>query len=702
MPDLLIEIGVEEIPADVIVPALEQMRLALDQGLTELRLAHGEVAVYGTPRRLAAIVREVAASQPDEQREVKGPPAQAAFDADGKPTRAAEGFAAKQGLQVGDLAVVETDKGSFVQATVTETGRSAAEVIPGLLDAMMTGFVFPKTLKWGDLEERFARPVRWLVALLDQEVLDWEFARVKAGRTTRGHRFLGECSVVIDSPTSYLEILRDQHVIADHHERRELISQRAVEAAATVGGRPRLDPDLLEENNFLVEWPSCILGGYPERFLQLPRAVPITVMQKHQRYFPVEDEQGLLLPYFIIIRNGEGPGEDSILRGNEKVIVPRLEDAEFYMTEDLKTPLPERLEALKRVTFMESLGTLYDKTERIVHMVIWLGTQLGISDEERDVTARAALLSKCDQVTLMVGDGKLAALQGVIGGHYAALAGESVGVSQAIAEQYQPIRPDDPAPESTPGKLIALADKLDNLAAAFCLGMIPKGTRDPQGLRRQAQAVLAILQAGNFHLSLCNLLGQAVSLIPQPDPAPKGALSPAEASEALMEFIAGRIEAMLEESGIPYDTVRAVLGSLWSDPLEVFDRAHALHRIRAQVEDFEAQVDTATRPANIWRNTDLSDEAEVNPALFEDESESDFWDAFTARREQVLELQQAEPVDYLAIWRLLAELKGSIDALFEAVMINAGDPDLRTNRLAMMRDLDTLYLQLADFTQVVQ
>jgi glycyl-tRNA synthetase beta chain len=702
MPDLLIEIGVEEIPADVILPALDQMRAALDEGLTELRLQHGEVRVYGTPRRLAAIVSDVADRQPDDVKEVKGPPASAAFDADGKPTKAAQGFAAKSGLEVAALRVQETDKGAFVFATVTDQGQPAAQVIPALLDRMMAGFVFPKTLKWGDLEERFARPVRWLVALLGDEVLDWQFARVQAGRTTRGHRFLGSDNVEIASPAAYLETLRAQHVLADPAERQEFIRERATALAAQVGGVPHLSSELLEENNFLVEWPSCILGSFPERFLSLPKAVPITVMEKHQRYFPIEDAQGNLLPHFVITRNGEGPGEEMIRRGNEKVIVPRLEDAEFYLTEDLKTPLSDRLDSLQRVTYMESLGTLYDKTRRLVQMVQWLGAQLGVAADELAIAARAALLSKCDQVTLMVGDGKLAALQGLIGGHYAGLAGEPTEVCVALAEQYYPIRPDDPAPTTMPGKLLALADKLDNLAAAFRLGMIPKGTRDPQGLRRQAHAVLTILQAGDFHLALCDLVDQAVSLIPEPDPRPKGALSRVVASAVLTEFFAGRIEVGLQEAGIPYDTVRAVLGSLWADPVELIARGRGLHAIRQDAEDFEAQVDTATRPANIWRNADPADEVEVNSRLFEDATEDAFWSAFTTAREQVLELTQANPVPYQTIWQIISKLRGPIDDLFNAVMINAGDPDLRNNRLAMMRDLDTLYLQLADFTHIVQ
>lgn len=697
MPDLLIEIGVEEIPADVILPALDQMKVALADGLTALRLTHEGVEVYGTPRRLAAIVKNVAGRQPDEVREIKGPPASAAFDADGNPTKAAQGFAAKNGLEVSALRVVEDDKGSFVYATVQEAGQPAAEVIPALLDEMMTGFVFPKTLKWGDLEERFARPVRWLIALLGNEVLNWAFAGVQAGRDTRGHRFLGDCSVAIPSPEAYLDILRDQHVLADHRERRDIIAQRAEEAAATVNGRPRLDPDLLDENNFLVEWPSCILGSYPDRFMALPEAVPVTVMQKHQRYFPVEDAAGKLMPYFIIIRNGEGRGEEIIRKGNEKVIVPRLEDAEFYMTEDLKTPLPERLESLKRVTYMESLGTLYDKTIRIERLVEWLCEHLDVADCDRLAALRAAELSKCDQVTLMVGDGKLAALQGLIGGHYARLAGEPESVVEALSQQYLPIRPDDPAPSSDAGKMLALADKLDNLAAAFRLGMIPKGTRDPQGLRRQTQALVTIMQEGDYYLDVRDVVWHALSLLPDPDPRPKGALSTEEAGEALLDFIHGRLAAAMEDEGVAYDVVRAVLAADWYAPVEIIGRGRALQGIRAVATDFEAQVDTATRPANISRAAVIDEAICVDPELFADPTETALWDACLQADAEI----EVAP-DYPAIWEALRKLHDPIEALFEAVMVNAEDEALRNNRLALMRTLDRLYLKLADFTQIVQ
>jgi len=702
MPDLLIEIGVEEIPAPVVLPALDQMRAALDDGLTALRLEHGTVEIFGTPRRLAAIIRGVAASQPDETREVKGPPASAAFDADGNPTKAAAGFAAKQGLDVSALRVVEEDKGAFVYATVQEIGKPAAEVIPGLLDSLMTGFTFPKTLKWGDREDRFARPVRWLVALLGEEVLDWTFAGVKAGRITRGHRFLGESAVEIGSVDAYVGTLRAQSVVADVAERRQMIADKAAATAAEVGGQPRLDPDLLDENNFLVEFPSCILGSYSDHYLTLPEAVPVTVMQKHQRYFPVEDASGKLMPYFIIIRNGDGRGAETIRKGNEKVIVPRLDDAEFYMSEDLKTPLADRIESLKRVTYMESLGTLYDKTKRIEAWVEWLCERLPIAADDIQTARRAAHLSKCDQVTLMVGDGKLAALQGLIGGHYARLAGEPEGVCVALAQEYQPIRPDDPPPSTDAGKLVALADKFDNLCAAFLLGMIPRGTRDPQGLRRQVQAILSVLLAANWRFDQRAALTFGLGLLPSPEPRPKDALTVADAAAAMQEFFNGRLETVLQDEGVSYDVVRAVLAANWDNAVEAIERGRALSEVRRQASDFEAQVDTATRPANISRSADLAAEAQVDAALFADPSEQALWSVYEQVRSDVTSLKSASVVDYAAIWSALSKLREPIEALFTAVMINAEAPALRTNRLAMMRELDGLYRELADFTQIVQ
>jgi glycyl-tRNA synthetase beta chain len=352
---------------------------------------------------------------------------------------------------------------------------------------------------------------------------------------------------------------------------------------------------------------------------------------------------------------------------------------------------------------MEGLGTLYDKTRRVENLVAWLCEQLPQMSAEDVATAqRAALLSKCDQVTLMVGDGKLAALQGYIGGHYARLAGEPEVVAQALADEYLPVRQHDPLPGTLPSRLLAVADRLDNLAAAFTLGMIPKGTRDPQGLRRQTQGLISILVDSGLRLPLAGALGCALAQMPTPDPAPKGALGAAEAEAALVEFFATRVEAMLQEEGLSYDVVRAALGAPWTDVVEAMARGRALAGLRASVTDFEGFVDTATRPANICRSADLAADVVVEPALFEHDTEKALWALYQTVRTRVHGLKQQSPVDYAGIWAALRELQAPIAAMFDAVMINAEDPALRRNRLAMMRELDALYLHLADFRQIVQ
>jgi glycyl-tRNA synthetase beta chain len=545
--------------------------------------------------------------------------------------------------------------------------------------------------------------VRWLVALLDGEVLDWGYAGLKAGRRTRGHRSLGAGAGDIASPAAYVATLRELFVIVDQDERQALVAARAREVAATVSARPRLDPDLLTENSFLVEYPTCVLGGFPDQYLALPEKVPVTVMEKHQRYFVVEDHHGRLLPYFVITRNGSDEGNDLVRRGNEKVIVPRLEDAEFYLSEDLKTPLPERLEALKRVTYMESLGSLYDKTQRVEAWVAWLSERLPtLSTADKAAAARAATLSKCDQVTLMVGDGKLAALQGYIGGHYARLAGEPEDVAAALAEQYLPVRQDDPLPATAPGRLLAVADRFDNLCAAFSLGLVPKGTRDPQGLRRQTQGLIAILLEAGYRFDLSEALAFGVGQVPAAQPAPRGALPPAEARQALLGFFGTRAEAILQDEGLGYDVIRAALGSAWTDVVDVVERGRALGAVRRSATDFEARVDTATRPANIWRTANLPEDAQVSEGLFADPTEGALWTAYRAVCSRVGELKQAAPVDYMAVWAALGELQQPIAALFDTVMVNAEDAALRRNRLAMMRELDRLHLELADFREIVQ
>lgn len=706
--DLLYEIGVEEIPASFVIPALEQLERGLREGLGDLRLQFGDIQTFGTPRRLSIIVRGISERQPDVEEERKGPPADRAFDSDGKPTKAAEGFARKNGVSVDDLRVVETDKGRWVAVTVLQAGQAAEEVLPALLTELTLGLSFPKTMRWADLDLRFARPIRWLLAILDGRTLPMEIGGVKSGNRTRGHRLLGSSAIEVPGADAYAELLHQNYVLADIDGRREAIRRAAMEAAQEVGGVARIDDRLLTEVSFLVEWPTCLWGRFDAKFLALPDAVVVTVMQGHQKYFPVEDTEGNLLPYFVTVRNGDEEGLDTVRAGNEKVIVPRLADAEFYLTEDLKHTLDERAQSLSRVTFMEGMGTLADKTRRLEQLVGHLGAELReIGTEVVQAATRAAQLAKADLVTLMVGDSKLGELQGIIGGEYASRLGESEAVATAVAEQYRPRGAGDPPPQSPAGTLLAIADKMDNLAACFRLGMAPTGSTDPFALRRQAQGIVEILMEADLQVDLRALVARALQLLPEPQlEKPKDAervLDPQAAAEALLGFFSGRLDFILTRDGITYDVSRAVLNAPWSDALEVYRRARFIQSFRDQEpEPFDRLVTAAERPARICRGEQLPAEAAPDTGLFEGGYETALWEAAQAARAVVEEALAADPANYRAAAEALAGLLEPIHQFFDEIMVMVDDAALRTNRLVMLREIDLSFQLLADFTHIVR
>jgi glycyl-tRNA synthetase beta chain len=699
MPDLLFEIGTEETPANAVLPALAQMESMMKDGLERLRLSHGGINTYATPRRLAILVHDLPAGQPDREVEYKGPPAERAFTEDGDATPAAFGFAKARGVDVNQLDVRSDNTGTFVWATVREEGHPAEEVLPGLLAEIITGLNFPITMRWGDLDFRFVRPIRWLVALFGDQVLPVEIANIKSGRHTRGHRALGPQEVELQAPGDYLSALKKAHVVADHRLRKQLIVEQATELAAQVDGTPVLHEQIVEENNFLVEWPLCVTCSFDQRYLEVPDEVLAMVMEKHQAYFPIAAESGSLMSKFIVVANS-GPAATEMVRvGNEKVIEARLSDAEFYIREDTRISPEQALEHLHRVTFLEDLGTLYDKIVRLQVLVKWLAERVGADDDEMGVAQRAALLSKSDQVTQMVGDTKLAGLQGTIGAHYALVAGESQAVADAIAEQYLPIAADGALPSTMPGALLAVADKLDNLAAAYYIGAEPTGTRDPMGLRRQAQGMIAICLDRKLHFSLDDVVSLDMGLLPDlPD---HDADDINRAGRRVKQFMAGRVEHHLQSLGINYDVIRAVLAGHWHDVVEVTERAVALARIRHEDSEFAATVDTATRPANIVRSSGLAAEAKVNSALFADPLEQQLWEAYQAAASRMSAALSGKR-DYDEAWEALKSLSKPIDDYFVTVMVNAEDETVRTNRLTVMRALDRLYMNLADFTEIVQ
>lgn len=706
--DVLYEIGVEEIPAGTVLPALEQLAAGIAAGLAELRLTHGELRTYGTPRRLAVLVTSLQEQQADTVREVKGPPAAQALDADGRPTPAALGFARKQGVPPETLQRRTDEKGDFMYAVVEEPGRRAAEVLPELLKSLTLGLTFPKTMRWGEGEVRFARPLRWLVALAGDEVLDLEIAGVSAGRISQGHRVLGQGEVPIPCPTAYLDTLRVQGVIADHRERRQVIIDAVQARAAECGGEPVLDEKILTEVNFLVEAPRVLAGSFDPSYLALPGEVIITVMQGHQKYFPVRQTPsdggpGKLLPHFLVVSNAPATADAAVLAGNERVLRPRLDDAQFYLQEDMRRPLIDRLADLEQVTFMGGLGTLRDKTARLQALVHWLAHHVeGLTVAEEQTAQRAAELCKCDLVTMMIGDSKLGELQGIVGGHYARLSGESEAVAQAVAEHYLPVGADDALPQTAAGALVSLADKVDNLAAAFLLGMEPTGSADPQALRRQATGLLRLIRDRDWSLSWPELFSAALELLPAP-PAGSQSLSADAVLERLPGFLAQRLEALWETEDVPYDLARAALATSWTDLLEVSRRALFLAGLRrTDPETFERLVTIAERPARIRRPEGVEPGTPINTDLFEDPREARLGNLAREVGEQVDRALALTPPDYAAAVSALLTLSDPVHDFFEKIMVMAEDAELRQNRLALMAALDGLFLRLADFLKVVR
>ncbi|MGQ9730103.1 MAG: glycine--tRNA ligase subunit beta [Candidatus Zipacnadales bacterium] len=694
----LLEIGVEEIPANVVLPALDQLAELAAAGLERHRLQFGDICTFGTPRRLVIMIKDLADRQSDITREVKGPPVQQAFDASGKPTRAAEGFARGRGIEVSALQIRDTDKGRFVFAEVIEQGLPATEVLAQLWPEVIRKLTFPKTMRWGHVTMRFARPIRWIVALYGAAEVIFEIAKIRSGRSSRGHRFLHPTPLVINEADSYLEIMEKAYVLVDHRRRREIILEQAQTAAAAVGGRVRIDRDLLEEVSFLVEYPTCLCGTFPEQYLTLPEAVLVTVMTKHQRYFPVEDQSGKLLPRFVAVRNGNSRALEVVRAGNERVIVPRFADAAFYYAEDRKRRLGDRLADLERVTFLEQQGSLRAKTERIVCGTQVLCAELHIEPAEAEAATKAAQLSKCDLVTLMVQD--LTSLQGIMGGEYARQEGLDEAVCQAIEDHYRPRFTGGELPRTQAGAIVSLADKLDNLAACFSLGLRPKGASDPWGLRRQAAGVVGILLQYRWRIDLPARLQEILASLPHREVPDEETLA------VLLEFFGQRLDALLEGEGVAYDIRRAILSALGPDLLDAYERGLLLERARQKdAETFAKLTFAAARVGKIVRPALAQAALAINPGLFQSNIEFQLWETVEQSKAALAEiLSSPGNRDYDRAWCVLQTLERPIWDYFDVetgVLVMAEDLSIRANRLATLRDVDQLFLRIADFTEIV-
>ena len=690
---LLLEIGCEELPAGFIAPALRQLESLAKESLAGARLRFASTRALGTPRRLALLVEGLAESQEPETRELTGPAVRVAFDADGNPTNAARGFAKGAGIGVEKLGRVTTPKGEYLLARVHDAGKAAREVLPALVPAWLSGITFPKTMHW-DGAARFARPVRWLLCVLDGEVVPFEAFGIASGKRTRGHRTLSPDWLEVKGAARYAETLRDHGVVADPAQRQEQVASLAAGAAETMQGVPVSDPELIEEVANLVEWPDAVLGHFDERYLELPAPVVVTAMRAHQRYFAIEAKSGKLLPHFVAIRNGRGEGAESIRRGFESVLRARLEDARFYWENDRKAGLENKVSELKQIVWHEKLGSIYDRTQRLVQLSEELARQ--IAPKARGAVSRAAHLSKADLASEMIRSGKeFATLEGIVGAEYAAAQGEPAEVVRAIREHILPRSPSDPLPASIEGTILALADRLDVIVGGFRAGLAVSGSQDPYGLRRAGNGVVRILLEKGLRLDVVALAAWLSAVYDR-------AGIPAGGAD-FTEFWTQRVVGALEERGIPYDTAAAVLAVRPGDPLDVLARAKAIEAIRT-TEDFEGLMIGYRRAANILRaapageisisGQPLAERAEA----FSDKAEADLHLETKMARQAVETLLLGPEPDYGALLRHLLGLKPSIDRFFEAVMVMDQDPTARKRRLAILEGVRQTFIRIAEFS----
>lgn len=686
--ELLIEVGTEEIPAGFLARALVELEASVPAALAAARLSHGAVHVAGTPRRIAIAVADLAGRQPDVSERVVGPPVQAAFDKAGAPTRAALGFAEKNGVDLASLERTEVagKKGQYVACTRREPGRAAMEVLPSLVTGLLGGVAWPKVMRWGTGEHSFVRPVHWLVLLYGGEVVPAQFAGVRSGRATRGHRFLAPGSIDLDGTRAgYLGALRAAHVIVDPERRRTMITAELARIEKETGARVRPDPALLDEVSFLVEYPVAVCGEFDRAFLEVPEAVVVSAMRAHQRYFAMEDAAGRLANRFTTIA-GTVVRDPAVVRaGNERVLAARLADARFFFREDRRHSPDELAARLDGVVFQKKLGTLAAKVERVVALARAIAAELGV---EATPVARAAALCKFDLTTAMVGE--FPDLQGVMGRRYAELAGEDPRVCAAIAEHYLPRGAKDDTPGSDVGAVVGLADRLDTLLRCFDVGLAPTGSADPYGLRRAALGVLRILLARDWRASLSALLSLAAR--------PGGGLgAAADATGAqVVDFLRTRLRGHLVDAlDLAADCVDAALAAGFDDVPDARARAAALSRLRARA-DFEPLAAAFKRVANILKGEVVA--GQPDPAVFVEEDERGLWTSF--REIQGRADGRLRERDYAGALAVLAELKAPVDRFFDKVLVMDKDERVRANRLALLGRINATFTRIADFRQL--
>lgn len=664
--DLLFEIGAEEIPAGFMPNILGQLKQLAETKLNDAHLPFESIATYGTPRRLALIVKGLADTSAEISERHKGPSASIAYDADGNATKAAIGFARGKGLDVADLVVED----GYIYAETKTAGVPAKDIVTDMLPQLITGLNFPKSMHWGNLDAKFVRPVRWLVALLDEEVIPVEFATVKSGNVTRGHRFLGADEITIKNAASYVDTLKENFVMVDQDARRELISKQLHDIAASKNASIVWDDDLLEEINYLVEWPTALCGGFEESYLALPDAAIITPMKDHQRYFPLVDQDGKLLPMFLTVRNGSDHSIEVVQAGNERVLRARLDDAKFFFNEDRKKPLIDRQDGLTKIVFQEGLGNLADKTERLLKLGRVFGEECGLHEDAAVVLERATELAKTDLTTGMVTE--FTELQGVMGKEYALLDGESPEVAEAIFEQYLPRFAGDVLPQTEAGKVLSIIDKVDNIVATFSRGLIPTGSQDPYALRRQTIGILNILLGSEWNISLRPIFKASMELLNVPAEKQDELLGQVE------EFFTLRLKNIFLDREVPHHVIDLLLSN---NELSVADAEGLVNALLAnRIDENIELVQAYTRMYNLVKDVEYTG---VNSDLLKEDAEKALFEAASKASEASLAAWEAN--DYAAVVAVPATLVPAINKFFEDVMVMDKDEAIKANRLQLVR-----------------
>ena len=682
---LLFEVGVEELPSRFVSSTLDQIKSNLTKMFNENRIEFSDIKTYGTPRRLTFIVENISERQSNLEEEVKGPSKKIALDADGNFTKPALGFMKSKGLKEEDVVFKTVGKDEYIFGTIRQEGKETSEVLKTILPEAVKNVTFPKAMRWGGKNMRFARPIRWMVALLNDNVLDVNLEGIKASNVTKGHRFLGEREFEVNSVEDYFEKLEKNYIILDQHKRKSMIKEQAIEVANSLGGEVELDDDLLEEITFLVEYPTAFYGEFEEDYVKLPKEVVTTPMKEHQRYFPVSKD-GKLLPYFIAVRNGDSHRIDIVKAGNEKVLKARLADALFFYKEDTKKPLESFVDKLQTVVFQAKLGTVYDKSLRIDKLSQTILNELNMSESAKN-TQRAAKLCKADLVTNMVFE--FTELQGIMGRDYAKVGGENEEVCQAIFEHYLPRYAGDILPETNAGIALSIADKLDSIAGFFAIGIKPSGSQDPYALRRQALGILSILLDKKLSVNLNNLINAAL------DNYSNLEFNKEEVASQIVEFFVERVKNLFKDLGIRYDVIDAVLNNNLNDISDIHTRALELNRW-LQKDELVEMLTAFNRVSTLAQKATIDI---VKEELLKEDAEIKLYNGFKEIKLNVESLLVDKK--YNEALDAFATLRPLVDNLFDNVMVMDKDESVKENRLGLLKQIYSTMLTICDLSKIV-